>query len=60
MAFEESVDARTSQTINTWLGRAFEGRSMPPLPEALSTSLKQYADQSGNSAVIIGLRQGSQ
>lgn len=41
------------------LSRAFEGRSMPPLPEALSTSLKQYADQSGNSAVIIGLRQGN-
>ena len=50
-------DQRKQLTLG--MSRAFEGRTMPPLPATLTKSLQDYADQLGNSAVIIGIRQGN-
>jgi putative heme-binding domain-containing protein len=40
------------------MNRAFQGRSLPPLPEALSSALEDYQSTLGDSGLILGVRQG--
>ena len=40
------------------LNRAFQGQSLPPLPDALSKALDSYQSQLGDSGLVLGLRQG--
>jgi len=40
------------------LTRAFQGRSIPPLPDVLADAIKQFQSQLGSSSLLLGLRQG--
>lgn len=40
------------------LNRAFQGRSLPPLPDRLETALTDYQSTIGDSGLVLGLRQG--
>ena len=40
------------------LNRAFQGQSLPPLPESLETALKTYQASLGDSGLVLGMRQG--
>lgn len=42
------------------LNRAFQGRSLPTLPDALATALNQYQQQLGDSGLVLGIRRGNQ
>ena len=50
------VDARRELMIG--INRAFQGRSLPPLPESLSSALEDYQTTLGDSGLILGIRQG--
>jgi putative heme-binding domain-containing protein len=41
------------------LNRAFQGRTIPPLPAGLAAHLNKYQQELGSSGLVIGLRQGS-
>ncbi len=40
------------------LNRAFQGRSIPKLPDALSKALSDYQSALGDSGLVLGLRRG--
>ncbi len=40
------------------LNRAFQGRSLPPLPPSLAEALDDYQSKLGDSGLVLGLRQG--
>ncbi|MFK8114164.1 MAG: c-type cytochrome [Rubripirellula sp.] len=42
------------------MNKAFQGRSLPPLPDALATALQDYQSKLGDSGLILGIRQGQQ
>jgi putative heme-binding domain-containing protein len=42
------------------LHRAFQGQSVPPLPDSLAAALEQHQSQVGDSGIVLGLRQGKQ
>jgi len=41
------------------LNRAFQGRSLPTLPDSLTASLKEYESKLGDSGLMLGIRQGN-
>lgn len=55
----QAYNSEQRKQLTLGMSRAFEGRSMPTLPASLTKSLQEYADQLGNSAVIIGIRQSN-
>ncbi|NNE00602.1 MAG: c-type cytochrome, partial [Pirellulaceae bacterium] len=50
-------DATASQLL-IGLNRAFQGQSVPPLPESLAKILSDYQSQLGDSGLVLGVRQG--
>ena len=40
------------------LNRAFQGQSVPPLPQALQQALDEYQSRLGNDGLVLSLRQG--
>ncbi|MEM8952821.1 MAG: PVC-type heme-binding CxxCH protein [Verrucomicrobiota bacterium] len=52
-------DADARRRLIRGLEEAFQGRSMPRLPEALAVALEEHRKEVGQSGVILGLRQGS-
>ncbi len=55
--FEFAPDAVHRQALLREFVRAFEGRTLPPLPEELA---RQLASLDGHFAVVLGIRQGDQ
>lgn len=54
---QQAYTAEQRKQLSLGMSRAFEGRTIPPLPTNLKKSLDEYADQLGNSATILGIRQ---
>ncbi len=54
---ELAPDDQSQQALLVGLLRAFEGRPLPTLPEALTGPLEAYRASLGNQGVVIGLRQ---
>ncbi len=52
-------DDDSKQQLMTGLNRAFQGLSIPPLPDQLARALADYQSQLGDSGLVLGLRQGS-
>ncbi len=50
-------DSRTQLIVG--LSRAFEGRSLPPLPDSLTEALNQHRSSHGESGLALGLRQNA-
>lgn len=46
------------QQLLTGLSKAFQGRSMPPLPKSLQEALVENQKRLGNSGLVLALRQG--
>lgn len=51
-------DDESRKLLMTGLNRAFQGRSLPPLPESLRMALNEYQSTLGDSGLVLGLRQG--
>lgn len=58
LAVAPSDGARRQLMIG--LNRAFQGRSLPKLPESLEVALKEYRSNLGDSGLMLGIRQGDQ
>lgn len=56
---EQAYTSEQRKQLTLGMSRAFEGRTIPILPASLTQSLKEYADQLGNSTTILGIRQGA-
>lgn len=54
---ELAPDVAAKQALLEGLLRAFEGRTLPPLPESLSTQLATYQESLGDAGLVIGLQQ---
>ena len=52
-------DDEIQKELITGLNRAFQGRSLPPLPPSLSGALAEYQSKMGDSGIVLGIRQGS-
>ncbi len=44
--------------LMTGLNRAFQGQSLPTLPDSLENALKTYQTSLGDSGLVLGMRQG--
>ena len=53
-------DKHCTRELIDGLNRAFQGQSIPKLPETLSTALKNFQSQLGESGLVLGLRQGDE
>jgi putative heme-binding domain-containing protein len=54
---EQAFTPEHRKQLTLGMSRAFEGRTMPELPASLTRSIRDHADQLGNSATILGIRQ---
>ena len=54
---ELAPDEETASELIVGLSRAFEGRSLPPLPDALAEALERRRAEQGASGIALGLRQ---
>lgn len=54
---ELAPDVASKQALLEGLLRAFEGRTLPSLPESLSTQLATYQQSLGDAGLVIGLQQ---
>ena len=57
---ESAPDAEARRQLMVGMNRAFQGRSLPPLPESLASALDEYQSSLGDSGIILGLRQSKQ
>lgn len=55
LALAPNDDAKRQLIIG--LNRAFQGRSLPALPESLKVALNDYRSNLGDSGLIVGIRQ---
>lgn len=54
---ELAPDVASKQALLEGLLRSFEGRTLPSLPESLSTQLATYQQSLGDAGLVIGLQQ---
>ncbi|GAB5404382.1 MAG: HEAT repeat domain-containing protein [Aureliella sp.] len=47
-----------STSLAAGLYRAFQGRTMPPLPESLRVAIKRYRTEQGASELVLGIESG--
>jgi putative membrane-bound dehydrogenase-like protein len=52
-------DHESRELLMVGLNRAFQGRSLPTLPEDLAAALAEYQTTLGDSGLVLGLRQGT-
>ena len=57
---ELAPDEAAVQTLVTGLRRAFEGRTLPPLPDSLGEALDHHRKAQGMDGITLGLRQRSE
>ncbi len=55
---ELAPDDASRERLMLGLNRAFEGQSVPPLPDSLSAALDDYQAQLGDDGLVLALRQG--
>ncbi|MEZ6104082.1 MAG: c-type cytochrome [Pirellulaceae bacterium] len=55
---ELAPDDLSRDSLIAGLNAAFQGRTLPPLPDVLSAALNKYRESRGNSGVALALRQG--
>ena len=55
---EAAPDGNARHELMIGMNRAFQGRSLPPLPVSLSSALEDYQTTLGDSGLILGIRQG--
>ena len=53
-----ATDDAARNELMVGLARAFEGRSIPPLPELLADAIAEHQSKLGTSGVVLALRQG--
>ncbi len=51
-------DEEVKDTLMVGLNRAFQGMTVPTLPDSLATALEQYQESRGNTSLVLALRQG--
>lgn len=56
---ENAPNESARQQLMIGMNRAFQGRSLPPLPESLASALDAYQSSLGDSGLALGLRQGN-
>lgn len=56
---QSAPDEEARRDLMIGLSRAFQGRSLPPLPPALATALETHQSGLGDSALVLGLRQAN-
>ncbi len=55
---ELAPDKRSRHALLVGMTRAFEGRTMPALPDSLAARLDEYQRSLGSAGLVIGMRQG--
>ncbi len=55
---QTAPDDEARNELMTGLARAFQGRSIPPLPDLLAGAIAKHQSKIGTSGVVLGLRQG--
>ena len=55
---ELAPEADDRERLMTGLNRAFQGQSLPTLPDRLAVALKSYQASLGDSGLVLGIRQG--
>ncbi len=55
---ELAADDDSRQRLMLGLNRAFQGQSIPPLPDSLADALDEYQSNLGDSGLVLSLRQG--
>lgn len=53
-----ATDDACYERLMLGLNRAFQGQSVPPLPESLSKALDDYQSRLGDDGLVLALRQG--
>ena len=56
---ELAPNAESVELLLTGLNRAYQGRSLPKLPDTLNNALTAYQEKRGEAGVVLALRQGS-
>ena len=54
---ESAPDEDARRQLMIGMNRAFQGRSLPPLPRSLALALDEYQSSLGDSGLALGLRQ---
>ncbi len=54
---ESAPNEEARRQLMIGMNRAFQGRSLPPLPASLAAALDEYQSSLGDSGIILGLRQ---
>ncbi|HCS55309.1 MAG TPA: dehydrogenase [Planctomycetaceae bacterium] len=55
---EIAPDDKSRERLLMGLNKAFQGRTVPPLPVSLEKALADYLDSLGNDGIVLALRQG--
>lgn len=55
---ELAPDEASRERLIVGLNKAFQGRTLPPLPETLELALEQYRQTRGDAGVVLSIRQG--
>ncbi len=55
---EIAPDDKSRELLLMGLNKAFQGRTVPPLPVSLEKALADYLDSLGNDGIVLALRQG--
>ncbi|MEL6106066.1 MAG: PVC-type heme-binding CxxCH protein [Planctomycetota bacterium] len=55
-----SPDRGSRETLLRGLNKAFQGRSIPPLPDDLNAALAEYQRSRGTAGAVLGLRRGTE
>ncbi|TWT61464.1 PVC-type heme-binding CxxCH protein [Rubinisphaera italica] len=55
---EIAPDDKSRELLLIGLNKAFQGRTVPPLPVSLEKALADYLDSLGNDGIVLALRQG--
>ncbi len=53
-------DAESRERLIVGFNRAYQGRTMPPLPEELGQALQAYRAARGDAGIVLAIRQGDQ
>ena len=55
---EIAPDDKSRELLLMGLNKAFQGRTVPPLPVSLEKALADYLESLGNDGIVLALRQG--
>ena len=56
--FTLAPDDQSAEQLILGLNRAFQGQSVPPLPKLLADALRAHQQKTGDSGLVLSLRQG--